>query len=243
MTDNPKKKIVTRTMKVTMSEEEFDKFDKGITHSDKGLRDDKGKLSALPDIESIPDNELSEDVSSNSSDKSIVLTALEFLNEHPEIVKIVVKAGAKVFSIIKNAVKNRKSKKQINTVQVETVVQSDNSVSASAVNNSQSNIVVNPEQFDQMISALRNKVQELTTMIYTLSNTIVLDDKTDDVYRLEQDYLKELASEESRKTMQSLIENKAFLPSETILLFSDYLNGYIRHDNELIPIPIETERN
>lgn len=231
-------------MNVTMSEEEFDKFDKGITHSDKGLRDEKGKLSALPDIETIPDNELSKDASSgSSSDKSKVITALEFLNEHPEIANLLIKAGAKIISKIKMIVTNRKSKKQINTVQVETVVQNDNSVSASEINDSQGKIVVNPEQFDQMISELRSKIQDLTTMIYTLSNTIVLDDKTDEVYKLEQDYLKKLASEESRKTMQSLIENKAFLPSDTILLFSDYLNGYIRHDNELIPIPIETERN
>ena len=46
MADNPKKKQVTRTMKVTMDEDEFEKYDKGITHSDKGLRDEKGKLSA-----------------------------------------------------------------------------------------------------------------------------------------------------------------------------------------------------
>lgn len=240
----PNDKKVTRVMKVTMSEDEFNKFDKGETHSNKGLRDDKGKLSALPDIETIPDNELSKDASSgSSSDKSKVITALEFLNEHPEIANLLIKAGAKIISKIKMIVTNRKSKKQINTVQVETVVQNDNSVSASEINDSQGKIVVNPEQFDQMISALKTKVQELTTMIYTLSNIIVLDDKTDEVYRLEQNCLKELASEESRKTMKSLLENKALLDNETTLLFSDYLNGYIRHDNELIPIPIETERN
>lgn len=240
----PNDKKVTRKMYVTMSEDEFNKFDKGETHSNKGLRDDKGKLSALPDIETIPDNELSKDASSgSSSDKSKVITALEFLNEHPEIANLLIKAGAKIISKIKMIVTNRKSKKQINTVQVETVVQSDNSVSASEINDSQGKIVVNPEQFDQMISALKTKVQELTTMIYTLSNIIVLDDKTDEVYMLEQDCLKELASEESRKTMKSLLENKALLDNETTLLFSDYLNGYIRHDNELIPIPIETERN
>lgn len=237
-------KMVTRKMNVTMSEDEFNKFDKGETHSNKGLRDDKGKLSALPDIETIPDNELSKDASSgSSSDKSKVITALEFLNEHPEIANLLIKAGAKIISKIKMIVTNRKSKKQINTVQVETVVQNDNSVSASEINDSQGKIVVNPEQFDQMISALKTKVQELTTMIYTLSNIIVLDDKTDEVYMLEQNCLKELASEESRKTMKSLLENKALLDNETTLLFSDYLNGYIRHDNELIPIPIETERN
>ena len=41
MADNPEKKRVTRPMNVTMDEDEFEKYDKGITHSDKGLRDKK----------------------------------------------------------------------------------------------------------------------------------------------------------------------------------------------------------
>lgn len=50
MADNPKKKKVTRTMKVTMDEDEFEKYDKGITHSDKGLRDKKGKVNAVLEL-------------------------------------------------------------------------------------------------------------------------------------------------------------------------------------------------
>ncbi len=49
MPKNDKKKV-TRTMKVTMSEEEFRKFDQGITHSSGGIRTEDGKLSVLPDI-------------------------------------------------------------------------------------------------------------------------------------------------------------------------------------------------
>lgn len=44
------KEKVTRIMKVTLDKDEFEKFDKGVTHSDNGLRGEKGKLSALPDI-------------------------------------------------------------------------------------------------------------------------------------------------------------------------------------------------
>ena len=50
----------TRIMKVTMDKAEFEKYDKGITHSDNGLRNDRGRLSALPDIEPISESDLPE---------------------------------------------------------------------------------------------------------------------------------------------------------------------------------------
>lgn len=50
----------TRIMKVTMDKEEFEKYDKGIIHSDSGLRNDKGRLSVLPDIEPISEADLPE---------------------------------------------------------------------------------------------------------------------------------------------------------------------------------------
>ena len=52
----PKKE--TRIMKVTLDADEFKKFDQGITHSDSGLRNEKGRLSALPDIASVSDADL-----------------------------------------------------------------------------------------------------------------------------------------------------------------------------------------
>lgn len=54
------KKKVTRVMRVTMDEEEFDKFDRGETHSDSGLRNEAGRLSALPDIAPVEETDLPE---------------------------------------------------------------------------------------------------------------------------------------------------------------------------------------
>lgn len=52
----PKKE--TRIMKVTLDADEFEKFDQGITHSDNGLRNEKGRLSTLPDIAEVTDDDL-----------------------------------------------------------------------------------------------------------------------------------------------------------------------------------------
>ena len=48
----------TRIMKVTMHPEEFAKFDKGITHSNSGLRNEKGHMSVQPDIAPVSDEDL-----------------------------------------------------------------------------------------------------------------------------------------------------------------------------------------
>lgn len=52
------KKKITRVMRVTMDEDEFDKYDRGETHSNSGLRNKTGRLSALPDIAPIEEEDL-----------------------------------------------------------------------------------------------------------------------------------------------------------------------------------------
>ena len=114
----------TRIMKVTMDEEEFRKFDLGITHSDGGIRREDGKLSTLPDIEPLTENEEfyqttyikpAPDTSvveynSQSEQKSgiaavaelasevaqLVLQISKFLNENPEVVEGIKKGWKKV---------------------------------------------------------------------------------------------------------------------------------------------------
>ena len=58
MPEDKKKKKVTRIMKVTLDEDEFEKYDKGLTHSDSGLRNESGRLSALPDIAPVSEDDL-----------------------------------------------------------------------------------------------------------------------------------------------------------------------------------------
>lgn len=52
------KKKVTRVMRVTTDEDEFDKYDRGETHSNSGLRNEAGRLSTLPDIAPIEETDL-----------------------------------------------------------------------------------------------------------------------------------------------------------------------------------------
>ena len=53
-----KKEKETRIMKVTMEKRNFELFDQGVTHSNKGLRNNAGQLSALPDIENVTEEDL-----------------------------------------------------------------------------------------------------------------------------------------------------------------------------------------
>lgn len=48
----------SRIMRVSMTKDEFKKFDEGETHSNNGVRTKKGSLSALPDIEEISEDDL-----------------------------------------------------------------------------------------------------------------------------------------------------------------------------------------
>ena len=44
-------------MKVTMDADEFEKFDKGKIYSNHGLRNEKGKISVLPDIAPVDEDD------------------------------------------------------------------------------------------------------------------------------------------------------------------------------------------
>ena len=75
-------------------------------------------------------------------------------------------------------------------------------------------------------------------MIYLLSNIVVKDDKTQEEYVIEQAYIKQLVSEESRNTMEMLIANRQLLDEGTAICFSDFLSGYIRNGKQRIAIPV-----
>ena len=107
-----------------MSEEDFQKFDKGITHSDSGIRTEGGKLSTQPDISPLDPEEEQRDVFSDREleyecrrydylDRaereqrindtvdalSTIADSVEiiaaFLTEHPEVVEGLIKFGYK----------------------------------------------------------------------------------------------------------------------------------------------------
>ena len=56
-------------------------------------------------------------------------------------------------------------------------------------------------------------------------------------YMLEQSYIKELVSEEAEHTMRVLVANKQILDKETVICFTDFLDGYLRNGELRIPVP------
>ena len=54
---------------------------------------------------------------------------------------------------------------------------------------------------------------------------------------LEQSYIKELVSEEAEHTMRVLVANKQILDKETVICFTDFLDGYLRNGELRIPVP------
>lgn len=266
MADNPKKKKVTRTMKVTMDEDEFEKYDKGITHSDKGLRDKKGKLSALPDITPISEDDLPkrtvikrETVFVEKKEPTllemlkqdakfelrrfIVGKAEEFIYNPHKRKEIIENVKCIYRDYIKPAVSGEIKATKIITKAEEKKTKNTNLVEApiDSSDNNDSKIVVSEEQAEILLSATKKKAQELSMMLTMLSMIYIKDDKTENEYKLEQEYLKQLTSDEMTKTMKQIIEHKELLDKETVALFTDFLNGYIRHDNELIPFKYNNE--
>ena len=106
------------------------------------------------------------------------------------------------------------------------------------VDQTKGKIVVSGEDAAKLVAAVREESKRLSAMIYLLSNIVVKDDKTQEEYVIEQAYIKQLVSEESRNTMEMLVANRQLLDEGTAVCFSDFLNGYIRNGKQRIAIPV-----
>lgn len=255
----------TRFMKVTMYREEFEKYDKGITHSDCGLRDKQGRLSTLPDISPVSDEDIpyreivrreTVYVENNRSSNGIGATisnaiaevVAEVLND-PEVQAGLAELGKafwyyKVWPRISNAVQRLKSSKKFET-KVSRII--DRSAAKSEIayelevkDDVHGKITVTGEDAKRIIGMVREEAKRLSAMIYLLSHITVKDDKTQDEYMIEQAYIKQLLSEDSKNTMEMLVANRKLLDKETAVCFSDFLSGYIRCADQRIAIPIRT---
>jgi len=255
-------KKVTRIMNVTLEEDEFEKFDKGKTHSDKGLRSDKGQLSALPDIAPILEDDLptrevvrTEVVYEPVSEKSsvgvkIAQAGIDIVGEvlsDPEIQEGIAlliktywhyKVKPKILTCVQQikdsfAQESKVSKIKCKSKMTETIV-----YQFETKNEQGENIVVTGEQAEQLLSTFRQKAKEISAMIFILSSISVKDEKTQEEYGLEQSYLRQLMSEESMSTMRTLTQHKQLLDRGTVMCLSDFLNGHIRVGKQLVKIPL-----
>lgn len=259
------KKKVTRIMKVTLDEDEFEKYDSGITHSDNGLRNEQGQLSALPDIAPLSESDLPyreivkretvyverEKEHARSSTGSIigdaVIEVLDGIFSDPEIQEQLAELGRvfwryKVKPRITDAIHWLKSDKkfEIKAKQLVAVPAPKEEIAyqLEVTNAEKEKYIVSGEEAAELVRKMQDKARELSAMIYLLSHICVKDDKTDAEYMLEQTYIQQLVSNEAKTTMQQLMAHKQILDEGTIVCFSDFLNGYLRNGNERIPLPV-----
>lgn len=252
----------SRIMRVTMDSEEFEKYDKGITHSNRGLRNKDGRLSALPDISPISDDDTFylktphqetlytvEKSEVNSVGATICYALIEVIADvinDPEIQKDLAKLGKsfwyyKVKPKINKAIHRLKIDKKFKTKASPfvdySVTKSDVRYELEVIDKSHKKIIISGENAAQLVGMIREEARRLSAMIYLLSNITVKDDKSQEECMIEQEYIKQLVSSESKSTMEMLVANRNLLDKESVICFSDFLSGYIRHENQRISIP------
>lgn len=230
--------LETRTMNVTMSQDDFKKLDSGELRSNHGLRDSSGHIKASLDISYISENELSqreavrtETVYKESPVSSPMAQALvratgatmeiwgDILSD-PEVKKSVsdlihVLWHYKVQPKIQDTIDRIKGISQPQPPRSEQVFQtkaeqilSSQTIVPDSKDTSFEPIPVTNEQAAFLLAKTKESASELTRLIYLLSNIVVKDDVTAEEYSLEQSYIKELLNESSVSTMTFLLQNR-----------------------------------
>ena len=254
----------SRIMRVSMTKDEFKKFDEGETHSNNGVRTKKGSLSALPDIEEISEDDL--------PTREVVRTEIVYEDRYiepaeptwgerlaegtanvivdiltdPEVqesIGLLFKAlwHYKVKPKISSAVQRMKEASKGETKASKLVAAQPQKQNIryefEMTNENAEKVVVSGETAEKLVMAMRQKAKELSAMIFLLSNIEIKDEKSESEYMLEQSYIKELVSEEAEHTMRVLVANKQILDKETVICFTDFLDGYLRNGELRIQVP------
>lgn len=244
--------LETRTMNVTMSQDDFKKLDSGELRSNHGLRDSSGHIKASLDISYISENELpqrevvrTETVYKESpvpspTAQALTGTTMEILGDilsDPEVKKSIsdlihVLWHYKVQPKIQDTIDRIKGISQPQPPRSEQVFQtkaeqilSSQTIVPDSKDTSFEPIPVTNEQAAFLLAKTKESASELTRLIYLLSNIVVKDDITAEEYSLEQSYIKELLSESSVSTMTFLLQNRqlGIIDDKTALLFSVFL--------------------
>ena len=247
-----------------MTKDEFKKFDEGETHSNNGVRTKKGSLSALPDIEEISEDDLptrevvrTEIVYEDRYIEPAEPTWGERLAEGTANVIVDILTDPEVqesIGLLFKALWHYKVKPKISSAVQRMKEASKGETKASKLvaaqpqkqniryefemtNENAEKVVVSGETAEKLVMAMRQKAKELSAMIFLLSNIEIKDEKSESEYMLEQSYIKELVSEEAEHTMRVLVANKQILDKETVICFTDFLDGYLRNGELRIPLP------
>lgn len=162
--------------------------------------------------------------------------AEEFINNPQKRKEIIENVKGVYRDYIKPIVSGNNSELKASQIIEEAETSSDSQQLSTQTDSTKLKIVVSEEQAEVMLEATKKKAQELSMMLTMLSLIYIKDNKTDNEYKLEQEYLKQLTSDEMTTTMKLMVERKDLLDKETVILFTDFMNGYLHYDKELIPI-------
>ena len=102
-------------------------------------------------------------------------------------------------------------------------------------------IDVSEETAFNIIEYAKYHARELAKTVHLLQNICIKDEITGEERVLRDHYIQELIEDEARQSMEFLSGQDALLDEGTRTAFADFLNGYIRNGDRLIPIPLKTE--
>lgn len=221
-------------------EEEYQKFKKGETHSKKGLRTEDGKLSSLPDIEEIEEEDF-EDVAVTEPQleiglgEQIVYAILEGLYEGVKEVLSDEQNRQAIAALAKNwwmgkAVPGIKSSWNGIKEFVQDIKSGETKASKLLRESKSTNIVeaanvevmdsetlksnkqkISPEEYAQQVDQIKILAILLADRIKKLSNSCIdLDDMSDEEYILQQKEIKELTTDEVMNSVKLLVMNERF---------------------------------
>ncbi len=225
---------------VFKDEEEYQKYKSGKTHSDKGLRTEDGKLSSLPDIEEIDEDEVVPVPKIQRKEPGIgeqilysVLEGLleatkDFLSDEENRKAIAALAknwwNGKALPGIKKSVENVKTIAhgvKTGETKAERLAESKKSKTDAATIIVKNDISekkekgnkrkVSAEEYEQQVKQVQVLAVLLADRIKKLSNSVIDEDTmTEDEYVLQQNEIKELTTEEIMNTIKLLVDTDGF---------------------------------
>lgn len=102
-------------------------------------------------------------------------------------------------------------------------------------------IEVSEETAFNLVEYAKYHARELAKTLYLLQSICIKDEITGEERVLRDYCIKQLIEDEARQSMEYLVGQNALLDDGTRSAFSDFLNGYIRNGDRLIPIPRQAE--
>lgn len=225
---------------VFKDEEEYQKYKSGKTHSDKGLRTEDGKLSSLPDIEEINEDEITPLPEIPRKEPGIgeqilysVLEGLleatkDFLSDEENRKAIAALAknwwNDKALPGIKKSVENVKTIAhgvKTGETKAERLAESKNNKTDATTIIVKNDISekkekgnkrkVSAEEYEQQVKQVQVLAVLLADRIKKLSNSVIDEDTmTEDEYVLQQNEIKELTTEEIMNTIKPLVNTDGF---------------------------------